>query len=91
MAIHNESDFKQGPFITLDCRSSHPEQMIHETLGYDEGQGQPSKFELAHNGTLYLEKIEYLCPDLQAVILKLLKTGLVSRSDSLRLIPVKFN
>lgn len=90
MAIHNESEYKEGPFITLNCRSVNSEQMIRETLGYDEGQGMPSKFELAHNGTLYLEKIEYLCPDLQAVILKLLKTGLVSRSDSQRLIPVKF-
>lgn len=90
MAIHNESEFKEGPFITLNCRSLNSEQMIRETLGYDEGQGMPSKFELAHNGTLYLEKIEYLGPDLQAVILKLLKTSLVSRSDSPRLIPVKF-
>ncbi|MGF1724879.1 dihydroxyacetone kinase operon transcriptional regulator DhaR [Photobacterium nomapromontoriensis] len=90
MAIHNESDYKEGPFITLNCRSINSEQMIRETLGYDEGQGLPSKFELAHNGTLYLEKIEYLSADLQAVILRLLKTGLVSRYDSQRLIPVKF-
>ena len=90
MAIHNESDFKEGPFITLNCRSVNSEQMIRETLGYDEDSGLPSKFELAHSGSLYLEKIEYLCPELQAVILKLLKTGLVSRSDSQRLIPVKF-
>lgn len=90
MAIHNESTYKEGPFITLNCRSINTEQLIIETLGYDEGQGMPSKFELAHGGTLFLEKVEYLSPDLQAVLLKLLKTGLVSRSDSLRLIPVDF-
>ncbi|MBO0213215.1 PTS-dependent dihydroxyacetone kinase operon transcriptional regulator DhaR [Vibrio sp. Vb2880] len=90
MAIHNESDYKEGPFITLNCRSLTSEQQIRETLGYDEGQGMPSKFELAHGGTLFLEKVEYLSPDLQSVLLKLLKTGLVSRSDSLRLIPVDF-
>ncbi|OOF02996.1 dihydroxyacetone kinase operon transcriptional regulator DhaR [Salinivibrio sp. MA607] len=90
MAIHNESSYKDGPFITLNCRSINTEQLVKETLGYDEGQGMPSKFELAHGGTLFLEKVEYLSPDLQAVLLKLLKTGLVSRSDSLRLIPVDF-
>ncbi|MDF5203475.1 sigma 54-interacting transcriptional regulator, partial [Vibrio parahaemolyticus] len=90
MAIHNESTYKEGPFITLNCRSINTEQLVKETLGYDEGQGMPSKFELAHGGTLFLDKVEYLSPDLQAVLLKLLKTGLVSRSDSLRLIPVDF-
>ncbi len=90
MAIHNESDYRDGPFITLNGRSANPEQLLRDTLGFDEGQGQLSKFELAHNGTLYVEKIEYLCPELQAAILKLLKTGLISRCDSQRLIPVKF-
>ncbi|MCW8348382.1 PTS-dependent dihydroxyacetone kinase operon transcriptional regulator DhaR [Vibrio sp. ZSDZ65] len=92
MAIHNESDQKDGPFISINCRSLTSEAMIREMLGYDDedGHGLPSKFELAHNGTLYLEKIEYMSPELQAVILKLLKTGLVSRSDSQRLIPVAF-
>jgi len=90
MAIHNESAYKEGPFITLNCRSINTEQLVKETLGYDEGQGMPSKFELAHGGTLFLEKVEHLSPDLQAVLLKLLKTRLTSRSDSLRLIPVDF-
>ncbi|MCY9871568.1 dihydroxyacetone kinase operon transcriptional regulator DhaR [Vibrio barjaei] len=92
MAIHNESDFKDGPFISINCRSLTSEAMIREMLGYDDedSHGLPSKFELAHNGSLYLEKIEYLSPELQTVILKLLKTGLVSRSDSQRLIPVAF-
>ncbi|GAB2648337.1 dihydroxyacetone kinase operon transcriptional regulator DhaR [Vibrio panuliri] len=90
MAIHNESENKSGPFIILNCRAINTEQLIQQTLGYDEGRGLPSKFELAHNGTLYLEKIEYLCPELQAVLLKVLKTGLINRSDSQRLIPVKF-
>ncbi|MFA0084642.1 dihydroxyacetone kinase operon transcriptional regulator DhaR [Vibrio sp. 10N.261.51.F12] len=92
MAIHNESNAKNGPFITLNCRSLTSEAMVKEMLGFDDedGQGLPSKFELAHNGTLYLEKIEYLSPELQSVLLKLLKTGLVSRCDSARLIPVSF-
>jgi transcriptional activator for dhaKLM operon len=90
MAIHNESEYREGPFITLNCRSTNPEQLLRDVLGFDEGQGQPSKFELAHNGTLYIENIEYLDSVLQATTLKLLKTGVISRSDSQRVIPVKF-
>lgn len=92
MAIHNESSFKDGPFITINCRSLTSDIMTREILGYDDEDGHelPSKFELAHNGSLYLEKIEYLSIELQGVILKLLKTGLFSRSDSQRLIPINF-
>lgn len=90
MAIHNESEFKTGPFITLNCGMLHPENMEKEVLGYDEDKGLPSKFELAHGGTLYLENIEYLPSTLQSALLKMLKTGLVMRSDSQRLIPVNF-
>ncbi|WEM44848.1 dihydroxyacetone kinase operon transcriptional regulator DhaR (plasmid) [Photobacterium sp. DA100] len=90
MAIHNESAYGEGPFITLNCRSTNPHQLLRDVLGSDEGEGQLSKFELAQNGTLYVENIELLGPELQAALLKLLKTGLVSRSDSQRLISVKF-
>lgn len=90
MAIHNESDYRDGLFITFNCRSTYPDQLFRDVLGFDEGLGQLSKFELAHNGTLYIENIEYLDANLQVTILKLLKAGLVSRSDSQRLIPVKF-
>ncbi|MDF2152797.1 dihydroxyacetone kinase operon transcriptional regulator DhaR [Vibrio sp. CAU 1672] len=90
MAIHNESEYRAGPFITFNCRSTNPHQLVRDVLGYDEGEGQPSRFELAQNGTLYVENIEHLGPELQAAVLKLLKTGLVSRSDSQRLISVKF-
>ncbi|WP_127958146.1 dihydroxyacetone kinase operon transcriptional regulator DhaR [Serratia microhaemolytica] len=90
MAIHNESEFKAGPFITLNCGMLHPESMDKEVLGYDEDKGQASKFELAHGGTLYLENIEYLPTGLQSALLKMLKTGLIMRSDSQRLIPVNF-
>jgi len=90
MAIHNESEYRDGPFITLNCRSTDPKQLLHEVLGFDGRQGELSKFELAHNGTLYLENIEYLVTDLQATILNLLKAGSISRSGSQRLIPVSF-
>jgi len=89
MAIHNESEQRDGPFISVDCQMLSPENMLHELLGSDAGP-VPSKFELAQNGTLYLDKVEYLSCEIQSVLLKVLKTGLVMRSDSHRLIPVRF-
>ncbi|NDO79639.1 PTS-dependent dihydroxyacetone kinase operon transcriptional regulator DhaR [Citrobacter sp. NCU1] len=89
MAVHNESNYSDGPFISINCQMLSSENMVQELLGSDEGP-IPSRFELAHNGTLYLEKIEYLSAELQSALLKVLKTGLVMRSQSQRLIPVKF-
>ena len=90
MAIHNESQYRAGPFVSFNCRSTNPHQLLRDVLGFDEGEGQLSKFELAQNGTLYVENIESLGTELQATVLKMLKTGLVTRSDSQRLISVKF-
>ncbi|GAD87981.1 dha operon transcriptional regulator [Vibrio halioticoli NBRC 102217] len=90
LAIHNESEYSSGPFVTLNCRSTNPYQLIRDALGFDGGEGQVSKFELAQNGTLYIENLDYLGIELQGVILKLLKTGHISRSDSQRLVSVNF-
>lgn len=89
-AIHNESTYKDGPFVVLNCLSKNPYELLRDVLGFDEGEGQLSKFELAKNGTLYIENIEHLGLDLQAAILSLLKTGFISRSDSQKMISVKF-
>ncbi|MCG3884495.1 PTS-dependent dihydroxyacetone kinase operon transcriptional regulator DhaR [Photobacterium leiognathi] len=86
MAIHNASEYKNGAFVSINCRTVNASKMLLDVLGKDNGPA--SKFEIAHGGTLFLEKIENLCPTLQTSLLKILKTGLVSRSDSDRVIPV---
>lgn len=64
---------------------------MRELLGSDaseEEAGQLSKFELANGGTLYLEQIEYLPAEMQSALLQVLKTGVVIRLNSSRVIPV---
>ena len=90
MAIHNESEQRDGPFISVDCQMLSPRKYLTRTSWLSMLAPSPSKFELAHNGTLYLDKVEYLSGEVQSVLLKVLKTGLVTRSDSHRLIPVPF-
>ncbi|MCS3407051.1 dihydroxyacetone kinase operon transcriptional regulator DhaR [Serratia sp. AKBS12] len=90
-AIHNASDRAAGPYIALNCQMMPEAQGLRDLLGSDaneEQAGQLSKFELANGGTLYLEQIEYLPPDMQSALLQVLKTGIVMRLNSNRVIPV---
>ncbi|CAI2460786.1 (S)-limonene 6-monooxygenase [Serratia liquefaciens] len=90
-AIHNASDRAAGPYIALNCQLLPEVQGLRELLGSDaneEEAGQLSKFELANGGTLYLEQIEYLPMEMQSALLQVLKTGVVMRLNSNRVIPV---
>jgi transcriptional activator for dhaKLM operon len=41
----------------------------------DDENGRLSRLELANGGTLFLEKIEYLAPELQSALLQVIKQG----------------
>ncbi|STM39393.1 PTS-dependent dihydroxyacetone kinase operon regulator (sigma-54 dependent transcriptional regulator) [Escherichia coli] len=41
--------------------------------------GRLSRLELAHGGTLFLEKIEYLAVELQSALLQVIKQGVITR------------
>lgn len=88
MAIHNESDYHLGPFIMIDGSTGSPIQLIRDVLGFEEGKGHPSKFELAKNGCIYIENVECLGPELQASLLHFIETGSICRSDSKNMIAV---
>ena len=51
-------------------------------------QGQPSKFELAHAGTLHLEEIDALPLEMQGALLRVIDSGEVMRLGGSRVIPV---
>jgi transcriptional activator for dhaKLM operon len=88
MAIHNESHYVDGPFITLNCRSLNSN---HESMDeIAQGDALAAKFELAQNGSVFLENIEYLTPIQQSILLKVLKTELFDCPSKQRVIPVKF-
>jgi transcriptional activator for dhaKLM operon len=81
-AIHNESERHDRPFVAIDCRAIPHELMAAEFLGHARGTGilgQPSKFELAHGGTLLLDQIESLSLELQTALLRALETGYIMR------------
>jgi DNA-binding NtrC family response regulator len=78
-AIHNLSPRKEKPFVALNC-SAIPATLIEsELFGYERGaftgadQRRMGNFELAHNGTLFLDEVGELPLELQAKFLRVLE------------------
>ena len=90
-AIHNDSSRANKPFISINCRAIPRELIVSEFLGYEKESGRdgrPSKFELAHEGTLLLDQIESLSLEMQSALLHVIETGHVMRLGSTRPLPV---
>lgn len=90
-AIHNESERADGPYIAVNCQLYANGALGQDFMGSaptDEENGRLSRLELANGGTLFLEKIEYLAPELQSALLQVIKQGVLTRLDARRLIPV---
>ncbi len=90
-AIHNESERAAGPYIAVNCELYGDATLVDAFIGGDGAEsenGRLSRLELAHGGTLFLEKIEYLAMELQSALLQVIKQGVITRLDARRLIPV---
>ena len=62
-AIHNASDRKSGPLVSVNCGAIPGELIQSELFGYVEGAftgakkaGRPGKLEQADGGTIFLER-----------------------------------
>ncbi|HTR97974.1 MAG TPA: sigma-54 dependent transcriptional regulator [Candidatus Acidoferrales bacterium] len=78
--LHERSARGAGPFIELNC-SAIPEQLLESELyGHERGAFTDAKrfrkglFELADGGTLLLDEIGEMAPQLQAKLLRVLET-----------------
>lgn len=94
-AIHNKSSRKDQPFISINCAAIPQDLIFSELFGYVEGAftgakkgGSPGKFELANKGTLFLDEISEIPNEMQAVLLRVLEEGSVSRLGSSGSIPI---
>jgi two-component system response regulator FlrC len=90
--IHNHSNRSKQPFVAINC-AAIPENMLEATLfGYEKGaftgalKSMPGKFELAQGGTIFLDEIGEMKPDLQAKLLRVLQEREVERIGSSKMI-----
>jgi transcriptional regulator with PAS, ATPase and Fis domain len=93
-AIHRASDRHKQPFIRLNCAAIPKDLLEAELFGYEPGaftgagnKGKPGKFELAHQGTIFLDEISELPLEMQPKLLRVLEEKLVDRLGATK--PVK--
>jgi len=92
-SIHKHSARRLKPFITVNC-SAIPQNILEsELFGYEEGTftgakkgGKPGLFELAQDGTIFLDEIGEMPIELQAKLLRVLQEKEVVRLGGYRVI-----
>ncbi|PEL17830.1 sigma-54-dependent Fis family transcriptional regulator [Bacillus wiedmannii] len=94
-AIHENSPRKNGPFIAVNCGSLPKELMESELFGYAEGaftgarrQGYKGKFEQADGGTIFLDEIGEVPPEMQVALLRVLQERTVTPIGGSKEVPV---
>ncbi|MEW8957450.1 sigma-54 interaction domain-containing protein, partial [Clostridium sp.] len=79
-SIHNESERNKQPFIAVNC-AAMPENLLEsELFGYEKGaftgalkEGKKGLFEVANNGTIFLDEIGDMSLLLQTKLLRVLQ------------------
>jgi transcriptional regulator of acetoin/glycerol metabolism len=94
-AMHNASPRKDHPYVAINCAALPRDLIASELFGYDEGAftgarkgGNIGKFELADQGTIFLDEIGDIPLELQASLLRVLEEKAVVRLGGTKLIPV---
>ncbi len=90
--IHYQSNRAKQPFVAINC-AAIPEGMLEAMLfGYEKGaftgaaKAMPGKFEQAQSGTIFLDEIGEMKPELQAKLLRVVQEKEVERIGSTKLI-----
>jgi len=78
-AIHNWSERKGKPFVTINCVGLSKELLESELFGHEQGaftgahQLKRGKMELAHGGTVFLDEVGDISTELQTKLLRFLQ------------------
>ncbi|WP_131577809.1 sigma 54-interacting transcriptional regulator, partial [Paracoccus nototheniae] len=93
-AIHKDSPRHRRPLITFKCSAHAPDAIEAELFGQMRShqlgtqRDRPGKLELAHGGTLFLDDLAEMPPELQGRLLHALQTAQVTRLGDLRARPL---
>ncbi len=84
-AIHERSTRKDKPFVAINCAAIPDNLLEAELFGYEKGAftgahiSKKGKFEFADSGTIFLDEIGDMPPNLQAKLLRFLQDKIVER------------
>jgi transcriptional regulator with PAS, ATPase and Fis domain len=93
--IHRLSRRSRQPFVSVNCAALSEQLLESELFGYEEGAftgsrkgGKAGRFEIAHQGTIFLDEIDSTPPPVQIRLLRVLQEREVIRVGGDRKLPV---
>ena len=96
-AIHNASPYKNGPFVAVNCAALPTSLLESEFFGYEDGaftganrKGKTGFFELADQGTIFLDEVSGLDAHGQSRLLRVLQERSILRLGGDTYVPVNF-
>ena len=93
-AVHSKSERAKGPFFALNCAALPKEILENELFGHEKGaftgstNEKPGAFEMSSGGTIFLDEVAEMSPDIQVKLLRALETRQVRRLGGRKEIPV---
>lgn len=94
-SIHRASPRRANPFVAINCATFSESLIDSELFGYEKGSftgalntGKKGLFELAHQGTIFLDEISELPLSLQARLLRVLQEKSIMRIGGKEVIPI---
>lgn len=94
-SIHNASHRREMPFVPINCAALSPTLLESELFGYERGaftgaknEGHIGVFEMAHQGTVFLDEVGELPMNVQAKLLRVLEEHEVRRVGGTENIPI---
>jgi len=96
-AIHHASARKLYPFVRINCAAIPRDLLESELFGYEAGaftgaksEGKPGKFELAHQGSVFLDEVGDLPLEMQPKLLRAIEDNEFERVGGNRIIRSNF-
>jgi PAS domain S-box-containing protein len=96
-AVHHASARRLHPFVRINCAAIPRDLLESELFGYEKGaftgaktEGKPGKFELAHAGTIFLDEIGDLPPEMQPKLLRAIEDKEFERVGGTRVVRSDF-
>src|SRR5688500_8664582 len=84
-ALHSKSERGKGPFLALNCAALPKDILENELFGHEKGaftgstNEKAGAFEMADGGTIFLDEVAEMPPDIQVKLLRALETRTIRR------------